>query len=130
MQKIKHFIESDKGKDILVVIIVILVGVISFFLGRLSYTNPQKGLKIEYTDQEASVVSSFENPESNLKLTPSIENRANNEGSGKYFASKMGHKYYPTGCSAGKTIKQENRIYFSSASEAEKAGFTLSASCQ
>ena len=30
MQKIKLFIESDKGKDILIVIIVILVGIFSF----------------------------------------------------------------------------------------------------
>jgi hypothetical protein len=45
-------------------------------------------------------------------------------------ASKIGHKYYSIGCSAGKTIKLENRIYFSTNIEAENAGFTLSSGCR
>jgi hypothetical protein len=49
MEKIKHFIESEKGKDIFVVLIVILVGLGSFELGRLSKENSSSGLKIEYT---------------------------------------------------------------------------------
>jgi len=36
MEKIKQFIVSEKGKDIIVVLIVILVGLASFQLGRLS----------------------------------------------------------------------------------------------
>jgi hypothetical protein len=35
MEKIKSFIEGDKGKDILTVLIVVLVGLGAFELGRL-----------------------------------------------------------------------------------------------
>ena len=46
MEKIKQFIESDKGKDILIVLIVILVGLASFELGRLSNEGSNQGIKI------------------------------------------------------------------------------------
>lgn len=50
MQKIKHFLESEKGKDIMVVIIVILVGLGSFMLGRLSNENKGTGIQVEYKE--------------------------------------------------------------------------------
>lgn len=56
MEKIKQIItnslDSDTGKDILTVLIVILVGLGSFGLGRLSKVEPKKGLKIAYNGQE------------------------------------------------------------------------------
>jgi hypothetical protein len=48
---------------------------------------------------------------------------------GEYFASSRGKKYYSINCSAGKTIKVENRIYFATSAEAEGAGYELSGSC-
>lgn len=132
MQKIKLFIESDKGKDVLIIIIVILVGICSFYLGRLSKESTTDGIKIEYTGQEASVlgsVSPLKTNNSQISLNPSIAEKTNNNGQGSYFASNRGKKYYSTGCSAGKSIKQENRIYFQTSTEAEKAGYTPSSSC-
>lgn len=122
MQKIKLFIESEKGKDIMTIIIVILVGISSFYLGRLSKEANTNGLKIEYNGQETSVL-----PES--IQNPSISEKIDNNGQGSYFASKRGKKYYSIGCSAGKSIKQENKIYFKDTNEAEQAGYTLSSSC-
>jgi hypothetical protein len=43
---VKQFVESDKGKDILVIIIIILVGLGSFELGRLSKSDTNSGIKI------------------------------------------------------------------------------------
>ena len=125
MEKIKLFIESDRGKDILTVIIVILVGLGSFGLGRLSKNSPNPGLKIEYRDQSASGITTTEFNQN----TPLIKKESINTTGKNFFASSRGTKYYPLGCSAGKTIKQENRIYFDTADEAEKAGYTLSTSC-
>lgn len=124
MEKIKQFAGSDKGKDILVVTIVILVGLGSFELGRLSKENSSGGIKIEYPSQNqergmvqtANVISAT-NP---VKSTTTAKN---------FFASTRGSKYYPIACPAGKTLKQENRIYFSTREEAEAAGYALSSSC-
>ncbi len=122
MEKIKQFIESDKGKDILVVIIIILVGLGSFGLGRLS-KNSDPDLKIEYTGQEANVIESIS------ENTPISENfqKTNLKN---YFASNRGTKYYSLSCSAGKTIKEENRIYFNTSTEAQAAGYELSSACR
>jgi len=129
MQKIKQFLESEKGKDVMTIVIVILVGICSFYLGRLSNQTSTDGLKIEYKEQEASAIGANTPNNGPIRLNPSISEKTNNDSRGSYFASKKGKKYYPNGCSAGKTIKQENRIYFSTTTEAEKAGFILSSSC-
>jgi hypothetical protein len=133
MEKIKRFfnetMQSEKGKDILIVIIVVLVGLGSFELGRLSKESSSSGIKLEYqgqdleesTNQPASAISAVSNaPDA---LSP-------NSNSGKtFFASSKGKKYYTISCSAGKTIKQENRVYFATGEEAVSAGYTLSSSC-
>ena len=130
MEKIKYFIKSEKGKDILIIIIIILVGLSSFELGRLSKEGNlnDKGIKIEYPAnyQENGLNAPLQadlsqiNTNNTPKTTQTTEN---------YFASKRGKKYYPVGCSAGNTIKQENKIYFATGTEAEKAGYELSSSC-
>ena len=139
MEKIKQFfnetLQSEKGKDILIVIIVILVGLGSFELGRLSKENGSSGIKIlpakagEYSNQDvnqtANVVSTTEL--SNILQNNKISN--SNSVNKNFFASNRGSKYYSLGCSAGKTIKQENRIYFTTGEEAQKAGYMLSSSC-
>ncbi len=125
MEKIKQFIEGEKGKDILVVIIVILVGLGSFELGRLSKENGSSGIKIEYSDQ--SLMRAGNQPAS---VISAAEYNSNRNSAGKnFFASSRGSKYYTISCSAGKTIKQENRLYFATAEEAERAGYTASSSC-
>ena len=130
MEKIKQFIESEKGKDILTVAIVILVGLGSFGLGRLSKQSSSPGIKIEYTGEESNVIASeVVNPYNSPNIS-NIPPKTQKVSSGNYFASNRGQKYYPVGCSAGKTIKQENRIYFSTSTQAEKAGYTLSSSCK
>ncbi|MEK7088907.1 MAG: hypothetical protein AAB913_02135 [Patescibacteria group bacterium] len=116
---IKNYVESDKGKDILVIIIIVLVGLGSFELGRLSKDNTTPGIKIEYPNQEANVIESTENSPNKQKST--LKN---------FFASSKGNKYYSISCSAGKTIKEENRVYFTTSTEAQSAGYELSSSCK
>ena len=123
MEKIKLFfsetLQSEKGKDVLIVIIVILVGLGSFELGRLSKQDNTKGVEIEYTEEDT------EQPASVISY-----NKIENPSSQNFFASSRGTKYYSIGCSAGKTIKQENRVYFTTSEEAQTAGYELSSSCR
>lgn len=134
MGKIKSFLESEQGKDILIVFIVILVGLASFMLGRLSVKeNTSSGVKIEsldqttgqYIDQTASVIEGAKSI-TNKNISTEIQST----GTGNYFASNRGSKYYTIGCSAGKSIKMENRVYFNTNEEAESAGYELSTSCK
>ena len=103
MEKIKAFIESEKGKDILTIIIVILVGLGSFELGRLSKEDESSGIKIEYTNQA-------ENQPANVISVINSTKKENVSGK-NFFASNRGTKYYSIGCSAGRDIKQENKVY-------------------
>lgn len=145
MEKIKQFITSEKGKNILIVLIVILVGTGSFQLGRLSKSgDSSSGVKIEYPNGElpAQTESLPANALNALSATESVSNTVRTAPSSNFvapvkkttsqnfFASSRGKKYYPVGCSAGKSLKQENRIYFGTREEAEKAGYTLSALCK
>lgn len=119
MEKIKQFLESDKGKDILIVVIIILVGLGSFELGRLSKENDKEGLKIEYKDQN-----------NNTQVSDVGRLNSGRPASGKnFFASNKGSKYYSVSCSSGKTIKEENKVYFKTGEEAERAGYALSSAC-
>jgi hypothetical protein len=124
MEKIKRImtnsLESERGKDVLTVLIVILVGLGSFELGRLSVSaNSSSGIKIEYPSHESSPVAVSK---AVFDIKPVV---------GKtFFASNRGTKYYSLGCSGGKTIKMENRVYFATKEEAERAGYELSSSCK
>lgn len=122
---VKGFLESNVGKDILVILIIILVGLGSFELGRLSNKSESTGVKITYPEAlegQASSIQALSPIKSNTKTSSSQ--------SGNFFASSKGNKYYSIGCSAGKTIKQENRIYFQTSDQAETAGYSLSTSCK
>jgi len=131
MEKIKSFIESSRGKDILTVLIVILVGLGGFGLGRLSKAQNGSGVQIEYLNGPISgsiePLSQGANVVEALKSEPPYTARGLE---GNFFASSRGKKYYPVGCSAGDSLKMENRIYFNTREEAEKAGYTLSSSCR
>ena len=132
MEKIKpiiNWIESEKGKDILIVVIVILVGLGSFELGRLSKESAQGGVKIEYSGQNSGQEANVARATINTQNTQSDIGLPAQVGK-NFFASNKGTKYYSLGCSGGKTIKQENRIYFASGEEAEQAGYVLSTSCK
>lgn len=126
---------ENKAKNILIVIIVILVGLGSFGLGKLSSNKAKSGINIEYPIQEANTILSTSEPTLNAQNSPLIDLNAQkvipSSYSGKvFFASKIGHKYYSIGCSGGKTIKAENKIFFASEQEAIQAGYQKSASCK
>ncbi len=140
MQKIKQFIESDRGKDIFVVMIVLLVGLSSFGLGRLSKDTTNQGVQVEYLNlndsNQGNVLSAFTKEANTNSISSGTQVNSNklpsvsNSVGKSFFASNRGQKYYSIGCSAGKTIKQENRVYFATKAEAEKAGYELSSSCR
>ena len=99
--------------------VIILVAVISFCLGRLSKI---PGGKKPITIENAETVKS------KPLLTSNIDNEIKTD---KIFvASRNGKKYYYAWCDAAKTIKEQNRVWFSTQAEAEKAGYQPAANCK
>ncbi|HWA31840.1 MAG TPA: hypothetical protein VG694_00060 [Candidatus Paceibacterota bacterium] len=141
MNKIKSFLESQTGKNILVALIVVLVGIGAFGLGKtFKKADESSGLGIYSPDQAAGAIlaplpESTDNSKQKISsaviTSPvKITKGSMNPAGMSFMASKIGHKYYPIDCSAGKGIKAENKIYFADEAEANAAGYTRSASCK
>ncbi|MCX6757994.1 MAG: hypothetical protein NTZ44_03895 [Candidatus Nomurabacteria bacterium] len=135
MEKIKSFIEekilSEKGKDVLIILIVLLVGLGSFMLGRLSNKAQNGQFKVENSSNQANTLNDSESGQNSQNRVNISQTSAANQAqiSGNFFASSRGKKYYPVGCSAGNTIKESNKIYFTTGEEAQNSGYELSSSC-
>lgn len=122
--KVKDFLKKYE-KDLFLAFTVIAVALVSFGLGRLSTIRERKTpIKIEYpagSFQGASV--SATNLEAALPSSIGASDKM-------FVASKNGAKYHFPWCSGAQSIKEENRIWFSSKEEAESKGYTPAANCK
>ncbi len=144
-QKIKSFATSDRGRDSAVIGIVIFTGIICFVLGRLSIADGQgSGVVISggaaaigatLLDQKPTYSNNLDQltevgGSSSLQVLNSQSySTAPTTQKGLYVASSRGKKYYPVDCPAAKGLSPKNLIYYNTAMEAEKAGKSLSSSC-
>ena len=115
-------------------ITIILVALLSFGIGRLSVVGKREAIRIEYDE---GLMTNTQSPTSNQT---SITN--NQKGSqvanvlnttqtgGEVVVSKNGSKYHYLHCAGAKQIKEENKISFNSAKEAEGAGYSLASNCK
>ena len=114
---------KTNNKELYLAAIIILVAVISFGLGRLSKIREEKTpITIE------NVKENEETSESKPLLTSNVDNEIKTD---KIFvASKNGKKYYYAWCESANVIKEQNRVWFSTQAEAEKAGYQPAANCK
>ena len=140
--KIKRFSRdnSDKIYHIfeLCLIAVIFFGIAVLFAQTILYPKPDIKFVLDekivennlatlqpekMKDLLASVSESTAKPAQiqPTKLTQTAQTK------GEYVASKNGKTYYKITCS--NRIKEENKIYFQSESDAQKSGFTPSKTC-
>jgi hypothetical protein len=116
---IKNFKEKIKlyEKDIILATVIILVALISFGLGRLSKIGESRTpITIE------NLTGAVDNATSSALSAPSAK--------GNFVASKNGTKYHYPWCSGAQSIKEENKIWFSTAEEAQKAGYEPASNCK
>ena len=103
--------------DLIIVAIIILVGIASFGLGRLSASSKEKTpVTIVNSAQTASMSDSID-------VQPQ-------QGGGGVVASKNGTKYHFPWCSGAQRIAEQNLITFTSIEDARKAGYTPAANCK
>lgn len=96
-------------------LIIILVALLSFGIGKLSSLGEREPIKIEYDSQPTTYSSQ---PTANTNIQ-----------NGGVVASKNGTKYHYSYCPGAKQIKEENKLLFASAVLAERAGYTLASNC-
>jgi len=102
-------------------LVIILVALLAFGLGRLSGQGVHSGVSIDYDPNFLEASSTPERAQT-AQTSAVIEATV-----GQVTASSKGTKYYYSTCK--NTISAANKITFTSASEAEKAGYTLAANC-
>lgn len=127
LNKIKGTGGIDKV-TIMYLFIVGGVGIASFGLGRLSVLDTHIQPALTITGQSASAIASSSS--ANKTSSPSSTVITQSGIQKKYLASKNGKLYYPSSCKASNRIKEENRVWFESPQDAERAGYTSSASCK
>lgn len=110
-------------EDTSIVVIVILVGVGGFGLGKLS-SNEKRGIKnnsVDSSSYSASLLPQFEE-----------EARDQNERTDpiEVIGSKNSDKYHYPWCPGFKQISDANKVVFASKEDAEKAGYTKASNCK
>lgn len=123
----KHKAKIAFQGDFFVAVVIILVAFSSFGLGRLSSLEGKKSSVIIEKNLSFSPISDGKNLVKN-----SLDDKTNKikENSQKFFvASKFGTKYYLPWCGGVSRIKEENKVWFSTESEAKKAGFSQASNC-
>lgn len=111
-EKLKSFLEND---SYFYVLLILLVGVVSFGLGRVSMVDFSRDT---VTDPQIVMIEPLE---SNISLQ--------NNGSVPVVVSKSGSKYHLLDCPGAKQMKEENKIEFESIEVAQAAGYTPAANC-
>ncbi|MSU55402.1 MAG: hypothetical protein EXS46_02575 [Candidatus Taylorbacteria bacterium] len=106
--------------------IIVLVGLSSFGLGRLSsIEDGRRPITIEETNQISKI--SEPTTEENISATQAKETNQNSSG-GKLIASRNGTKYYLPWCSSN--IAEKNKIWFNSEVEAKAKGYEPATNCK
>jgi len=132
---ILHKIKGEGSVDkttLMYLLVIVGVGIASFGLGRLSVgTNASVVSDIAITQEGKAYIQP---PSSRVNISKnSSKNPVSNDQMGiekNYLASKHGKLYYTNGCKAANRIKEENRVWFATASDAEQAGYSPSTSCK
>ena len=117
--------------DFYIVLIIILVGLGGFGLGRLSALEESRlPVYIESNERlQTNMKGAVGDALSGLGSSGQKET-VGGSGDGLLVASKNGSKYHFPWCSGAQRMKEENKIWFDSAEEARKAGYTPAANCK
>lgn len=139
MPSIKEFLNKIKIKGetligetaIFTVLIIIIIAVCSFGLGRLS--------KREENKTQFSIFSNTISSDNLANISSTIGDSLQLQevrppevlpAGGKYVGSKNSDKYHAPWCSGALRIKEENQIWFATKEEAESAGYTPASNCK
>lgn len=144
----KNFIEKIKlhQDSVFLVVVIAMVGLVGFGLGRLSakYQTPELNIQstlVNTTDLNKIVTTSPSKNISAKKSTPTESASPQQSPSGEVVASNaintdrkiVGNKqskvYHLENCPGALKMKTENKIFFASVLEAKNAGYKPAGNC-
>jgi len=120
----EHF---NVKEDIFIAIAIILIGLAGFGLGKLSAREQSRG---EVQIKPATFVATTTSSAINSAPLSAAAMVAGESAKGLLVASKSGTKYHFSSCPGALQIAEKNKIWFSSYTEAQKAGFSPAANCK
>ncbi len=112
LEKLKSFLRND---TYFIAILILLIGVSSFGLGRYSVMDSESGRGQAVSLQQLSPVETIQIPSSGEKVSVVV--------------SKSGTKYHLFDCPGALQMKSENRIEFDDIEDAKAAGYSPAANC-
>lgn len=120
-------VERLQWRQIYLSLVIILVGTLSFGLGRLTSPAGREPMEIRY---DPELVSSLGAGNTATVLNSTSPTPSASKSSGEVVASSKGTKYHYSHCSGAKQISEKNKITFISSAAAEASGYTLAANCK
>ncbi|HUD04207.1 MAG TPA: hypothetical protein VMR73_01810 [Candidatus Paceibacterota bacterium] len=124
LEKIKFLVAYLTRKDIYTCLVIVLVGMTSFFIGGLwgrEENRPPVTIKMVDMNQNASVAVSSGNIQNPTSVSSTTEPYVGNVNSKIYQLSS---------CLGAKLISDENKIWFASKANAEAAGYVPAKNCK
>lgn len=132
-QKIKGVATFIEKTEIYLVLLMILVALGSFFLGRLSVFDERVvPVTIESlpTENPRVLGASTEVVDPKIESTPKTETSERAVSQGTYVGSKNGTKFHLPWCSGALRIAEANKVWFQTKEEAVAKGYTPAANCK
>lgn len=127
IEKVKS-VYTEHKEDLYVALLIFLVSIASFGLGRLSILWPKKE-PITITQNAELQIQNNKIGNTSSK-TANLSSGIQNSALGKYVASKSGKFYHYPWCAGAQRIKEENKIWFQTKEGAEKAGYKPAGNCE
>ena len=129
LDRIPDVLTSRKVQDVVLVGAIMLLGVVSFGLGRLSTNGEQANVVL---CSELPHISTHQEPptvgdQAAAAATTAV---AGTVSGGAVVGSRSGSTYHLPWCSGAQRIKEENKVWFASREAAEEAGYHPAKNCK
>lgn len=115
------YLRKPGGEIVVLAVVMLMVALGSFYLGRLSASPSSQPPATIVTDKQ---------PASTFLGTESLKNGEQGPIEGGVVASRTGTKYYFPWCGSAQNISDSNKIWFQTTKEARAAGYLPAANCK
>jgi len=121
--------EAGRERQTLVFVGILAAAcIVSFYMGYVAKAEASPATPVVIQCPDAAYIDA--EALSTVNPTKNTKQQSVNTGTGEYVASKNGTKYYTPGCAGASRIKDENKVFFKTAQEAEAAGYGIAAGCK